>query len=78
MTDRFLAFKAALDQRDTTLTQLAIIGLVIVLAYVLVDRLPKRIQPRVRGVYLVGGAGLYGITLLVSVGGILLANIGGR
>ena len=69
VTDRFLAFQLATEQRDMTLTQLAVIALVLVLAYVLVNRLPQRVQPWIRRAYLVGGVALYGLTILVSVGG---------
>lgn len=67
LTDRFTAYQASLLQRDMALTQLTVIALVLVMAYVLVGKLPIRIQPWIRGVYLIGGALLYVLTMLVSV-----------
>ncbi len=67
MTDRFDAWQLALINRDQTLITLAIIAAALVLAWCLVPTLPKRLQPWVYRVYLVGGMGLYVFWLFRSV-----------
>lgn len=68
MTDRMAAYLLALDQRDFTLAQLALIAAALVAAWCLIDRLPAKYRPAVRRAYLVGGFVLYGLTLFVTVG----------
>ena len=67
MSPRFYLWLQSLAQRDQFFMELTGLALMIVLAWLGTDYLPTWIRPWLRKVYLIGGIGLYIITIILTV-----------
>jgi pilus assembly protein TadC len=67
MSPRFYLWLQSLAQRDQAFVELTGLTLTIVLAWLGIDYMPMQLRPFLRRTYLVGGIGLYIVTIILTI-----------